>query len=54
MKVIAHRGASGEYPENSLLAFEKAIEQKADAIELDARFHESSEFILLHLSLIHI
>ena len=26
MKVIAHRGFSGLYPENTMLAFEKAIE----------------------------
>lgn len=49
MKIIAHRGASGEYPENSLLAFEKAIEQGADGIELDAQFHVASgKFVLLH------
>lgn len=49
MKIIAHRGASGEYPENSLLAFEKAIEQGADGIELDAQYHVASgKFVLLH------
>ncbi|MBE8167599.1 MAG: glycerophosphodiester phosphodiesterase, partial [Shewanella sp.] len=35
MKVYAHRGASGDYPENTLLAFEKALELGAIAIELD-------------------
>ncbi|MDG1752753.1 MAG: glycerophosphodiester phosphodiesterase family protein [Thalassotalea sp.] len=49
MKIIAHRGASGEFPENSLLAFEQAILQKADGIELDVHFHdESKQFIVLH------
>jgi len=49
MKVIAHRGASGEFPENSLLAFEHAIIQQADGIELDAQYHKASgEFVLLH------
>lgn len=49
MKIIAHRGASGEFPENSLLAFEQAILQKADGIELDVRFHpHSQQFIVLH------
>jgi len=49
MKVFAHRGASGEFPENSLLAFEQAIKQQCDGIELDAQYHQSSgEFILLH------
>ncbi len=49
MKIIAHRGASGEFPENSLLAFEQAIEQGCDGIELDVQYHQASgEFIILH------
>ena len=35
MFIYAHRGASGEFPENTLLAFEQAITQGADGIELD-------------------
>lgn len=48
MKIIAHRGASGDYPENTLLAFEQALEQGADGIELDLQFHPQGEMILLH------
>lgn len=49
MKVIAHRGASGEFAENSLLALEQAILQGCDGIEFDVQFHQpSGEFILLH------
>jgi len=49
VKVIAHRGASGEFAENSLLAFEQAILQGCDGIEFDVQFHQpSGEFILLH------
>ena len=49
MIIIAHRGASGEFPENSLLAFEQAIIQGADGIELDIHFHqESGDFVVLH------
>jgi len=33
--VIAHRGASSELPENTLPAFERAIELGADYVELD-------------------
>src|SRR5688500_10081849 len=33
--IIGHRGASGHLPENTLPAFEKAIEMGADGIELD-------------------
>ena len=36
IKVWAHRGASGYAPENTMDAFRKAIEMKADGIELDA------------------
>lgn len=55
MKVIAHRGASGEFPENTLLAFEQAITQKADGIEFDIQFHRASKtFILLHDSYISV
>ncbi len=48
MQIIAHRGASGDFPENTLLAFEQAINQQVDAIELDAFYHHSGEFILRH------
>jgi len=48
MKVIAHRGASGEYPENTLLAFAEAIKQKADGIELDIQYHHANSFVVLH------
>ncbi len=37
MKVIAHRGYSAAYPENTLLAFKKAIEAGANGIETDIR-----------------
>ncbi|MCH2546417.1 MAG: glycerophosphodiester phosphodiesterase [Alphaproteobacteria bacterium] len=33
--IVGHRGASGHLPENTLPAFEKAIELKADGVELD-------------------
>jgi len=35
MLVIAHRGASGERPEHTLAAYERAIDQGADYIEVD-------------------
>ena len=48
MKIIAHRGASGDYPENTLIAFEQAIKQGADGIELDVQYHPSGEWFVLH------
>ena len=47
MQIIAHRGASGEFPENTMLAFEQALAQKADAIELDV-FAVQGELIVIH------
>jgi glycerophosphoryl diester phosphodiesterase len=46
--VTAHRGFSGEYPENTLLAFRKAIELKVDIIEFDIRGTRDDVPIILH------
>ena len=35
MKVFAHRGASGDYPENTILAFYKDLALYVYGIELD-------------------
>ena len=32
---VAHRGLSGLYPENTMIAFRKAIEADCDGIEMD-------------------
>ncbi|WP_281560908.1 glycerophosphodiester phosphodiesterase family protein [Thalassomonas sp. RHCl1] len=48
MEIFAHRGASAAFPENTLLAFEQAIIQGADGIELDVQYHPDGEFIILH------
>jgi len=45
MKVIAHRGYSGAYPENTMLAFQKAVEVGADGIEMDV--HETKDGVLV-------
>lgn len=45
MKVMAHRGYSGAYPENTMLAFRKAVEAGCDGIELDV--HESKDGVLV-------
>ena len=47
MQIIAHRGASGDYPENTLLAIEQAVLQGADAIEIDV-FAVDGELIVIH------
>ena len=45
---IAHRGASDKYPENTLLAFEQALAQKADAVECDVHLTADGEVVVLH------
>jgi glycerophosphoryl diester phosphodiesterase len=46
--VIAHRGASGSAPENTLPAFDLAVRQGADAIELDVRLSADGVPIVIH------
>ncbi|PNV73950.1 glycerophosphodiester phosphodiesterase family protein [Leptospira inadai] len=46
--VIAHRGFSGEYPENTMLAFRKAVEVGADWIELDVTLTADREVVVIH------
>jgi glycerophosphoryl diester phosphodiesterase len=45
---IAHRGASGSFPENTRLAFEKAIEARVDAIELDCQLTKDGHVVVFH------
>lgn len=47
-KVVAHRGASGYAPENTMAAFKKAIELKADYIELDVQMTKDGELVVIH------
>lgn len=48
MKVIAHRGFSGRYPENTMLAFEKAVEAGCDEIELDIQTTKDGVVVVIH------
>lgn len=46
--VVAHRGASAVYPENTLRAFEGAVEAGADVVELDVRLTADNVAVILH------
>lgn len=49
MKIWAHRGCSQRYPENTLLAFEKALKIKGLAgIELDIQLTKDRHMVVLH------
>lgn len=45
---IAHRGASAQYPENTLLAFRRAIEMGVDYLELDVQMTRDGELVVMH------
>jgi glycerophosphoryl diester phosphodiesterase len=46
--IFAHRGASAQAPENTLAAFELAIAQNADAIELDVKLSADGYAVVIH------
>jgi glycerophosphoryl diester phosphodiesterase len=48
MQVIAHRGASGHRPENTLPAYELAIEMRADMIEIDLHRTRDGAVVITH------
>lgn len=45
---IAHRGASGYAPENTIAAFDKALKMKADYFELDVQMSKDGKLVLIH------
>ncbi len=45
---IAHRGASADFPENTLRAFEEALALGVDAIELDCQLSADGELVVIH------
>lgn len=46
--IVAHRGASGNYPENTLRAFQMALEIGVDEIELDLRSTRDGHLVVMH------
>ncbi|KZE38961.1 glycerophosphodiester phosphodiesterase [Bhargavaea cecembensis] len=45
---VAHRGASGHAPENTMAAFHKGFEMKADYIEIDVQMTKDGELVAIH------
>ena len=46
--VAAHRGWSAKYPENTMLAFRKAVELGVDQIEMDIRVTKDGQLVVFH------
>lgn len=47
-KIFAHRGFSGKYPENTMIAFEKAVEIGVDGMEFDVHLTKDNEMVIVH------
>lgn len=47
-KNYAHRGFSGKYPENTMLAFTKAVETGCDGIEFDVHLSADGQVVIIH------
>ncbi len=48
VEIIAHRGASAVRPENSLAAIERAVEERADWVEIDVQETADGQVIVAH------
>ena len=48
VKIVAHRGAMSERPENTMAAFEHALELGADILEIDLRTSRDGHLFVLH------
>ena len=46
--ITAHRGASGHVPENTVAAFDTALAQGADVLEMDLQLTADGEVVVLH------
>ncbi len=46
--VIAHRGASGDAPENTMAAFRRAVAAGAEFIETDLQLSRDARLVALH------
>ncbi|MFC0525566.1 glycerophosphodiester phosphodiesterase [Pontibacillus salicampi] len=48
MNIFAHRGSSGFYPENTMIAFEKAIDDGVHGVELDVQLTKDGQMVVIH------
>ncbi len=48
ISLIGHRGATGYYPENTMLSFEKGLEMGANILELDIHLSRDGHLVVIH------
>jgi glycerophosphoryl diester phosphodiesterase len=51
--IIAHRGFSSSYPENTALSFEKAIELGVECVEFDVHLTRDGQLVVIHDAAVH-
>jgi glycerophosphoryl diester phosphodiesterase len=47
-RIVGHRGAAGEAPENTLQSFQRALADGAGLVELDVRATRDGEVVIIH------
>jgi glycerophosphoryl diester phosphodiesterase len=47
-RIVGHRGAAGDAPENTLPSFRKAFDNGADLVEMDVRGTKDGEVVIIH------
>jgi len=47
-KIIAHRGYSSRYPENTVSAIRAAVEAGSDMVEIDVQLTKDNEIVVIH------
>lgn len=48
IKVVAHRGLSSKYPENTLIAYEAALQLNIDYLEIDIHKTADDKLVVIH------
>src|SRR5690348_1680762 len=53
-KIVAHKGASSYAPGNTIAAYEMAISQGADCIELDVQCTRDEHLVVFHDAMLNV
>ena len=48
VRIIGHRGASDDAPENTISSIKEAFKQGADGVEVDVRITKDGKVICMH------
>ncbi|WP_285491638.1 glycerophosphodiester phosphodiesterase [Staphylococcus haemolyticus] len=47
-QIVAHRGLSNQFPENTLVGFKAALMQHVDMLEIDVHFSKDNHLVVIH------